>query len=308
MVTKSKELTLKRYDAADAFLEETESYLIEHEVQNVFLWIAAEKAKKESSSVHFYCSAVWDGQNRFIFALFCLDRSMLYGSCLRDDFTSDALSAVDLAMTDYINTASYRQLQCVHAFEPAFGRMKTNLTALATNLKLITVDQTWSYDIKQVQWPPRALKITQNKQRTELKQAIDTDVPLLAEWLRGFWNDNMEHIGVSTSLPSAEEFVLESLISRFIYILYVDGIPVSMCWKRRPSRNGCSISFVYTPNTERGKGYASACVAMCTELFLKEYSFVTLFVVRQQDPNKNLYTSIGYQLVGKSARLRTCTE
>jgi predicted GNAT family acetyltransferase len=118
----------------------------------------------------------------------------------------------------------------------------------------------------------------------------------------------MEHIGISTNLPSAEEVVLEYLISRFIYILYVDGIPVSMFWKRQPLRNGCSISFVYTPNTERGKGYASACVAMCTELFLKEYSFVTLFVVRQQDSNKNLYTSIGYQLVGKSARLRACTE
>ncbi|KAG1302150.1 hypothetical protein G6F64_011180 [Rhizopus arrhizus] len=134
--------------------------------------------------------------------------------------------------------------------------MKTNLIALATDLKLIAVDQTWSYDIKQVQWPPHALKIAQDKQRTRLKQAIDTDAPLLAEWLRGFWNDNMEHIGVSTNLPSAEEVVLEFLISRFIYILYVDGIPVSMCWKRQPSRNGCSISFVYTPNTERGKGYA----------------------------------------------------
>ncbi|EIE77743.1 hypothetical protein G6F46_010209 [Rhizopus delemar] len=233
---------------------------------------------------------------------------MLYGSCLQDDFANNTLSAVDLAITDYINTASHRQLQYVHAFEPAFGRMKTNLIALATDLKLITIDKTWSYDVKQVQWPPRALKIAQDKQRTKLKQAIDTDAPLLAEWLRGFWNDNMEHIDVSNNLPSAEEVVLESLISRFIYILYVDGIPVSMCWKRRPSRNGCFIAFVYTPNTERGKGYASACVAMCTELFLKEYSFVTLFVVRQQDPNKNLYTNIGYQLVGKSARLKACTE
>ncbi len=71
--------------------------------------------------------------------------------------------------------------------------MKTNLIALATDLKLIAVDQTWSYDIKQVQWPPHALKIAQDKQRTRLKQAIDTDAPLLAEWLRGFWNDNMAY-------------------------------------------------------------------------------------------------------------------
>ncbi|KAG1321105.1 hypothetical protein G6F62_010991 [Rhizopus arrhizus] len=84
-------------------------------------------------------------------------------------------------MTDYINTTSYRQFQCVHAFEPAFGRMKTNLTALTTDLKLITVDQTWSHDVKQVQWPPHVLEIAQDKQRTKLKQAIDTDAPLLAE-------------------------------------------------------------------------------------------------------------------------------
>jgi predicted GNAT family acetyltransferase len=85
--------------------------------------------------------------------------------------------------------------------------------------------------------------------------------------------------------------------------MYFDGVPVNMAWKRRPLTKGISVAYVYTPKEHRSKGYAATCVALLTEELLKSYEYVNLFALGSQNPEKNLYTTIGYQWCGEAGRL-----
>ena len=58
------------------------------------------------------------------------------------------------------------------------------------------------------------------------------------------------------------------------------------------------IGFVYTPKEERGKGYASACVAAASEKALETgYKFCCLFTDLGNPTSNSIYQRIGYNPV-----------
>jgi predicted GNAT family acetyltransferase len=78
--------------------------------------------------------------------------------------------------------------------------------------------------------------------------------------------------------------------------LWQDERPVSMAQTSRPTRNGISVSFVYTPPALRRRGYATACVAELSRLLVaSRYDYCTLFADLANDSANRMYRRIGYQ-------------
>lgn len=290
-------LTKKRYTSTSAFLKATEPTLRCNEFQNIFVLIMAQ-AEIEQGGEDGYCSAVWDDQDQLVFALVnCKHNTMLYGSWTQN------MDAVDLLVDDLVSTGAHIDIKFVHAFQPSLNRLHEQL--LKNNFELRMTDQVWAYESQKVVWPSRLLAVARDV-NTELTVATLDELALLTEWTHGFFLDLVTHDGMDgSSLPDVEEIVREAIASKFAYILYIHGVPVSMCWMKRPTETECSLAMVYTPKECRSKGSGAVCVGLMTEKLLESRRSVNLFGVKGRDPAvKNMYAGIGYQLVGEAARLR----
>jgi hypothetical protein len=299
-------LVIKHYKSAKIFLNETKTFLEEQELINSIIIFAMQEENKKEQEPSTYCSALVDTTtNKFVFALFAVKDYFLYASGINPSVPQEQYqSVVELLVQDFAS-ASF-PITAIQSYEPVCSLFKPAVEKVC-HVTCGYIDDLWSYDIKQVTWNPRTLAI-RDAPGTYLKQASLDDLPLLTPWMEGFF---IEAGGNAFKFlkPKGVEHLRESLAPGYVYILYVGGEPVSMAWKRRPLHYGTSIACVYTPKELRGKGYAAVCVGMCTDLFLKEYRYVTLFVVSEQNPDRNMYTGVGYRLYSESLRYSvTCNK
>lgn len=125
-----------------------------------------------------------------------------------------------------------------------------------------------------------------------LRPATMDEIELVTNWFFAFWEETVP------SQSFKPEEVLELARTRIndgdIYLWHHD-LPVSMAAKTRPTMNGISINFVYTPQPFRHNGYATACVAKLTQtLFSSGYKFCALYTDLANPTSNNIYKKIGY--------------
>lgn len=146
------------------------------------------------------------------------------------------------------------------------------------------------YELRQVLKPPTA--------QGQLRWAEASDQPLLVEWLAGFIRD-----ALGQTPPSLEErnTMVQSHMGKQTLGLWEHlGQPMAMAAVVRHLRQGVAISWVYTPPEERGKGWASACVAAFSQAMLKRGHLFCCLNTDMANPTSNrIYQQIGYQLVGQ---------
>ncbi|MBL4716604.1 MAG: hypothetical protein JKX95_08210 [Bacteroidia bacterium] len=126
----------------------------------------------------------------------------------------------------------------------------------------------------------------------KLRQAIEADLELIAEWVEKFYREAVQPI----SAKEAEEESIKRIREGAFYLWEVEE-PKCMAASTRPTTNGITVSYVYTPFENRKKGYATSCVAKLSQLLLKEYEFCTLFTDLSNPTSNSIYQKIGYQAV-----------
>jgi len=81
--------------------------------------------------------------------------------------------------------------------------------------------------------------------------------------------------------------------------------PVSMASNSRETRNGATISLVYTPPEFRGMGHASRIVAALSDRCLKSgKKFCNLFTDLLNPTSNSIYQKIGYRKIGESKHFK----
>jgi predicted GNAT family acetyltransferase len=81
--------------------------------------------------------------------------------------------------------------------------------------------------------------------------------------------------------------------------------PVSMASNSRETRNGATISLVYTPPEFRGLGHASRIVAALSDRCLKSgKKFCNLFTDLLNPTSNSIYQKIGYRKIGESKHFK----
>ena len=84
-----------------------------------------------------------------------------------------------------------------------------------------------------------------------------------------------------------------------------DSAPVSMAARARQSRNGATISLVYTPPGLRRQGHASRMVAALSDRCLREgKKFCSLFADLKNPTSNAIYQEIGYRKIGESKHFK----
>jgi predicted GNAT family acetyltransferase len=128
----------------------------------------------------------------------------------------------------------------------------------------------------------------------KLRLARMDDHPLMTQWIFAF----LEAIGEPVDVDSAKSTAQQYIKDRQLYI-WDDSGPVSIATETRPTRNGTTISTVYTPPEYRNRGYATSCVWSLTKQLLSErYSFCSLYTDLSNPTSNSVYTKIGYVALG----------
>jgi len=125
------------------------------------------------------------------------------------------------------------------------------------------------------------------------------DKSLLTDWLTSFYRDSL----AENPTPERIKVMTDRYLSadprlRGMMIWNYKGKPVSMAGYSGPTTNGIRIGAVYTPPTQRKKGYASACVAGLSQYLLDlGFQFCFLFTDLLNPTSNHIYQQVGYSAV-----------
>lgn len=127
----------------------------------------------------------------------------------------------------------------------------------------------------------------------DMRLACEDDLDLVTHWTRAFQEYIQEEIGEEEART-----ISASRIEGGHIFLWVNGGPVSMAMKNRPTPHGISVSLVYTPPGERCKGYAGSLVARLSQHLLDAGNeYCALFTDTSNPTSNHIYQEIGYQAV-----------
>lgn len=139
------------------------------------------------------------------------------------------------------------------------------------------------------------------KSQGSWRVANNRDAELLEEWYLLFEKET--GIG-SSSHKEASMKIGQFLEDKEVYVWEAEGETVSCMKKARPSRHGITVSFVFTPEKHRRKGYARTLVAEVTEELLLEYNFVMLYTDLKNPAANKMYSEIGYEKIANPVHLK----
>ncbi|WP_347550130.1 GNAT family N-acetyltransferase [Pseudalkalibacillus hwajinpoensis] len=130
-----------------------------------------------------------------------------------------------------------------------------------------------------------------------IRTARDTDHQLLTRWIREFTVAMGQPASTEESKERANQFIEE----QSVVLWENNGQVVSMANQTRPTINGMTVNFVYTPPEFEKRGYASACVAKLSQSLLdRGYQFCSLYTDLSNPTSNSIYMKIGYRPVGDS--------
>ena len=133
-----------------------------------------------------------------------------------------------------------------------------------------------------------------------LRPAESTDTELLASWFCAFDREALAE--ASSSVDAKRIRVARGLAAGQLFVWEVDGEPMSTASVARPTSNGVAINRVYTPPGNRGRGYASACVAAVSAIALAGgKQFTCLYTDSTKPAVGALYERLGYRVVTQAA-------
>lgn len=136
-----------------------------------------------------------------------------------------------------------------------------------------------------------------------MRRAEQGDVEVLVGWHQNFL---LEAVHEDHSLDESRQKVLRYLDQDALFLWEDgDGRPVSMAATARDMAWGVSISAVYTPPEERGRGYCQNCIAaVCREKLQSGKSYCTLFVDKKNPSSNRAYRKIGFSVLQNAYEYR----
>jgi len=116
----------------------------------------------------------------------------------------------------------------------------------------------------------------------------------IAPWMQAFYREAMH--------ADNDEFAYQTAKSKIelgeLYLWSLNGVPQTVCCASRPTPNGITLNFVYTPPASRRQGLATKIVAEVSSKMLEEgYRFCSLFTDLSNPTSNSIYKKIGYREV-----------
>ena len=264
-----------KYDNANDFLTETESCLEKNEAENNLILGICTRLKnniKIGEAVPFFAT-VHDEQELTNAAVMTPPwEMMIYGeenakalSFLVDNITKDG---IDLpGVTGKADIAE------------TFAR----IWAFSTGARFKIIMNMRVYKLEEVKYNGEA--------EGKIRIAEKSDDEVIAKWMNDF---DMEALHGESDIDKYLKAAERRIEAGQIYVWEDGGKPVSIAASARKTKNGVTLSMVYTPPELRKKGYATSCVAGLSEFLLKTNKFCALFTDLSNPISNSIYQKIGY--------------
>jgi predicted GNAT family acetyltransferase len=272
-------MELIAFTSADEFLQRTRSTLEQDEPRNHLILGIAHTLQRGSPAYQRrpYLAAVQDAARPVLVALMTPPHNLVLAGDAGAVGRSAPLVAQDLAGEDWPVPGVLGPTPLADAFAGAWHRHTGEPVHEGLNQR--------AYILHRVQ--PVALS------PGRLRLATTSDVLLAAAWIEAFHDEVL----VDRGAIDAREMALNRIESGTLY-LWENRHPVSMAASSRPTAHGISISLVYTPPAERGRGYATSCVATLSQQLLDAGpDWVSLFTDLANPTSNAIYRRIGYRPV-----------
>jgi predicted GNAT family acetyltransferase len=269
-------MKLIQYTTADTFLAIAQPWLERDEAaNNLMLGLAL---RLRTSTDPFYLITVCDGDDLSLAALMTPPHALTLFSPLQDPGEAlDVLASYLLDVGAPVPATSGRT-----PLAERFAKRWASLKGISYEARM----RMCAYQLSHVLPTPPApgkFRVTDRH-----------DVPLLTVWMRAFLAEALHGEDAS----AAAEMTQRRIQNRELFVWEVEGLPVSMAGKTRPMVHGITVNMVYTPTRQRGKGYATACVAALSQQLLDEgWQFCTLFADQANPTSNRIYQRIGYEPV-----------
>lgn len=128
------------------------------------------------------------------------------------------------------------------------------------------------------------------------RRPTEADRELLVRWLDAFAAEALGPQGRLDGVEWVDRYFMSS--TRGGYLWEDGGAPVSFVSYGSPTARGIRIGPVYTPPEHRGRGYASACVAIVSQHLLESgRTFCYLFTDLANPTSNHIYQMVGYNPV-----------
>lgn len=123
------------------------------------------------------------------------------------------------------------------------------------------------------------------------RKANSNDIGLFCDWFDLFFREALPH-----ETPFGKERMKQMFTEQPVFFWENDGYPVSMAMINRETINGVNISFVFTPQELRGRGFAGSATAYtCENAFKEGKKFCFLYTDLRNPISNRVYQKIGFR-------------
>ena len=138
-----------------------------------------------------------------------------------------------------------------------------------------------------------------------LRLLTEKDMSFFPYWAEAFYAAAVRYDAKEMSIPQEAERFLFTIATEKIYVLEDDGVPVSIAGLVREMPTSAGVAMVYTPPYNRGKGYATSCVAGISQIALdKGFLRCVLYTDLANPTSNSIYQKIGYRPICDSLEIK----
>jgi hypothetical protein len=271
---------LTTYRNAGGFLARMQGKLGEDEVaNNLMLGIALRlHAHPEHIQRQPYFAVVEDEGGLIAAALMTPPHSVIVFEARSDAQLAYTRIAHDLHENAWPISGAIGPSEAVNRFLEVWTKLTEATVKHVTRERVFQLD-----NVIAPQWPSGAFRV-----------AAGADVETLAEWMRAFQQEALPENPHQDPIEWATRRVGEGEL----FVWEDEGKPVSFAGRGRETTHAASIGPVYTPPEYRGRGYATACTAMLSQLILDSgKKYCMLFTDLANPTSNSIYQKIGYRPV-----------
>lgn len=269
---------IRRYSNAKAYLKENESLLIREEAMNsLLLGLCLSNQKLESDNTFYF--DIKDEVGIQLTGIKTEDRNLIiYGSQAKLFNTIPKL--VDFLKTENITI-------------PGVVGPKDLVTETA---EILESHYNWKSKVnfKHLVYTLETVKHTPQIDGHMHRARIE-ELEKYTNWINLFSQEALNE----NNLDQARALTKSKINNGDLYVWKTDQA-VSMSCSARPTHNGITINYVFTPEDQRRKGYGTKLVAEQSQRMLEQgYKFCTLFADIENPTSNNIYIKIGYEPIGE---------
>jgi GNAT superfamily N-acetyltransferase len=267
--------TLKVYSRVEDFLEETEIFLMQKELENNHILGNCYNVLNagHASGKHYFINSLHD-KKVVASSIMISSKAIVAGS--------DPVAIQQLSSFYHINKISLKGV-----IGPRFS------AATFADYHRCNIDQNRTTLVQ-------GLEKTNSIALAEgiLEPSRPPHLPLLVDWGLKFYEE--EKIQPKKSPEEIKLYMQTLLYQGDLFSWICKGRPVSMAGIIRKTRNTAIIGYVYTPRQLRGKGFGKSCVHQLSHSILKQgFRQSGLLVYESNLPARKMYQQIGYQTISE---------